>query len=176
MIFAETAIIGLWRVELEPFRDERGFFARSFCADEFAAHGLPIVFHQSSLSRNDRVGTLRGLHFQHTPYAEAKFVRCVRGSVFDVAVDLREGSPTRGHWHGEVLSAENGFGFYLAPGLAHGFQTLEDASDVLYQITPPYRPGHAAGVRWNDPAFAIRWPLPDPILSERDAAYPDWRL
>lgn len=175
MIFTKTAIAGLWRIELDPVRDERGFFSRSFCAAEFAAHGLPSVFEQSSLSRNDRAGTLRGMHFQHAPYEEAKFVRCVRGSIFDVALDLRHGSPTRGRWHGEVLSAENGVGFYIAPGLAHGFQALEDDSDVLYQITPRFKPGCGAGVRWNDPAFGIVWPLPTPILSERDASYSDWR-
>ncbi len=175
MIFQETPIAGLWRVLPEPRPDERGSFTRTFCAQEFAAHGLPGVFEQSSLSSNTRAGTLRGMHFQPDPHAEAKFVRCVRGAIFDVAVDLRADSPTRGQWFGETLSAGNGIGLYIAPGLAHGFQTLEDASDVLYQITPPYRPGLGAGVRWDDPAFGIRWPLATPFLSERDATYPDWQ-
>ncbi|MCX8252500.1 dTDP-4-dehydrorhamnose 3,5-epimerase [Beijerinckiaceae bacterium RH AL1] len=174
MTFEETDIAGVWRVGLSPHIDERGFFARTFCSDEFAAHGLPAHFEQSSLSRNTAAGTLRGMHYQAAPHAEAKFVRCVRGSIFDVAVDLRPDSPTRGRWVGETLSAENGLGLYLAPGLAHGFQTLEDDSDVLYQITPAFRAGHGAGVRWNDPAFGITWPLPAQHLSERDATYPDW--
>ena len=174
MIFTQTPLAGLWTVALQRHDDERGFFARTFCADEFAAHGLPPVFEQSSLSHNARAGTLRGMHFQAEPHAEAKFVRCVRGAVFDVAVDLRPGSPTRGQWVGEVLSAENGLGLYIAPGFAHGFQALEDGSDVLYQITPAFRPGHGAGVRWDDPAFGIAWPIARPILSDRDAAYPDW--
>lgn len=176
VIFRETPIAGLWKVLPEPRPDERGHFTRTFCADEFAAQGLPQVFEQSSLSHNTRTGTLRGMHFQPDPHAEAKFVRCVRGSVFDVAVDLREGSPTRGQWYGETLSADNGVGLYIPPGLAHGFQTLEADTDVLYQITPAYRPGFAAGVRWNDPALGIDWPIKEPFLSERDATYQDWSL
>jgi dTDP-4-dehydrorhamnose 3,5-epimerase len=174
VIFAETAILGVWRVSIEPLVDDRGYFARTFCGDEFSAYGLPAVFEQSSLSRNHRKGVLRGMHYQEPPFAEAKFVRCVRGAVYDVALDLRHGSPTRGRWVAETLSAENGLGLYVAPGLAHGFQTLEDDSDVLYQITPAYRPGLGRGVRWNDPTFDIAWPLPEPILTERDASYPDF--
>lgn len=174
MTFEETTITGVLLVRLTPHIDERGFFARTFCAEEFAAHGLPATFEQSSLSRNDRAGTLRGMHFQPSPYAEAKFVRCVRGSIFDVAVDLRPGSSTRGRWVGETLSADDGIGLFVAPGLAHGFQTLEDDTDVLYQITPAFEPGRGAGVRWNDPAFGIRWPISSPHLSHRDATYPDW--
>jgi dTDP-4-dehydrorhamnose 3,5-epimerase len=135
---------------------------------------LPAQFEQSSLSRNTATGTLRGMHYQAAPFAEAKFARCVRVSIFDVAVDLRPGSPTRGRWVGETLSARNGLGLFLAPGLAHGFQTLKDDSDVLYQITPAFRAGHGAGVRWNDPAFDITWPLPAQHLSERDATYLNW--
>lgn len=175
VIFQETPIRGLWRVTPEPRLDARGAFTRTFCAEEFAAQSLPSVFEQSSLSQNAKAGTLRGMHFQPDPYAEAKFVRCVRGAIFDVAVDLRPNSPTRGQWYGEMLSAENAIGLYIAPGLAHGFQTLEADSDVLYQITPAYRPGFADGVRWNDPAFRIEWPFKSPFLSDRDATYPDWR-
>ncbi len=174
MIFEETEIAGVWLVRLKAQVDDRGFFARSFCGEEFGAHGLADRFEQSSLSRNIATGTLRGMHFQPNPYGEVKFIRCVRGSIFDVAVDLRPGSPTRGRWIGETLSAENGIGIYVAPGLAHGFQTLETDTDVLYQITPPYKPGRGAGVRWNDPTFGIRWPLASPFVSERDSTYPDW--
>lgn len=174
VIFEETLIKGVLRVRTETHVDSRGSFGRIFCCEEFAALSLPTLFEQSSVSHNIQAGTLRGLHYQPGPYAEAKFVRCVRGSVFDVVVDLRQDSPTRGRWIGETLSAGNAVGLYIAPGLAHGFQTLEDESDVLYQITPAYRPGHGAGVRWDDRAFGIRWPIADPFLSERDATYPDW--
>ena len=121
-------------------------------------------------------GTLRGMHFQTSPFAEAKFVRCVRGAIFDVAVDLRPASKTYLQWIGETLSEENGLGLYIGPGLAHGFQTLREDTDVLYQITPAYTPGYAAGIRWDDPAFKISWPSPTPFMSERDAAYPDWTI
>lgn len=174
MIFTPLSIAGVWRVELSPMPDERGYFARTFCAAEFAAQGLPAIFEQSSLSRNLRAGTLRGMHYQAAPHAEAKFVRCVRGALVDVVVDIRPESPTRGQWIAERLTADSGMGLYIAPGLAHGFQTLVDDTDMLYQITPAFRPGFGAGVRWNDPAFGIDWPLPNPILSDRDAAYPDW--
>lgn len=174
MIFTPLPIAGVWRVALSPVPDERGYFARTFCAAEFAEQGLLSLFEQSSLSRNTRAGTLRGLHYQAAPHAEAKFVRCVRGALVDVVVDLRAGSPTQGQWIAERLTADEGTGLYIAPGLAHGFQTLVDDTDMLYQITPAFRPGFGAGVRWNDPAFGIEWPLPNPILSDRDAAYPDW--
>ena len=175
MIFDETSLAGVWKVSLQPVRDERGFFARTFCTEDFAARGLLATFAQSSLSRNLRAGTLRGLHYQEAPHAETKLVRCVRGAVFDVVVDLRPGSPTRGRWHGERLSAETGDALYIPPGFAHGFQTLEDDTDVLYQISPAHRPGHGRGVRWDDPAFGVAWPQADAIISLRDAAYPDWR-
>ncbi len=126
------------------------------------------------MSRNTVASTLRGMHYQLAPHAESKFVRCVRGSIFDVTVDLRPDSPTRGRWSGATLSAENGTGIYIAPGLAHGIQTLESDTDVLYQISPLFKPSLGAGVRWNDPAFRIDWPLPSPCMSERDSAYPDW--
>lgn len=174
MIFQPTRIDDVWRVLPEPHVDERGSFARTFCAEEFDARGLKGNFEQSSLSRNASAGTLRGMHFQDAPYAEVKFVRCVKGAVLDVVVDIRPRSPTRGQWVAEHLSAENCVGLYIGEGLAHGFQTLEDDSDVLYQITPAFRPGHGRGVRWNDPAFGIEWPLENPFLSVRDATYPDW--
>ena len=174
MIFTESALSGVWKVDLEPHRDERGFFARTYCGEEFAAHGLPALFEQSSLSRNIHKGTIRGMHFLSPPHGEAKLVRCIRGAIFDVAVDLRDGSPTRGKWIGETLSADDGNALFVPPGFAHGYQTLADDTDVLYQISPAFRPGLGAGVRWNDPAFGISWPLANPILSERDRTYADW--
>jgi dTDP-4-dehydrorhamnose 3,5-epimerase len=172
MIIAATALDGVWRVDLERHEDSRGSFARTFCADRFAAHGLPGRFVQCSLSTNTHRGTLRGLHWQAEPSGEGKLVRCVRGAVFDVAVDLRPGSPTMHRWVGTELSAQNGRALYIAPGFAHGFQTLQPNSEVFYMMTQAYQPDLARGARWNDPAFAIAWPLPDPILSERDASYP----
>ena len=170
MIITAMAIEGVWLIELERTEDVRGSFARTFCAEAFAAHGLPGSFVQCSLSTNTRRGTLRGLHWQAEPGGEGKLVRCVRGAVFDVAVDVRAGSPTLHHWIGHELSAENGRALYIAPGLAHGFQALQDGSDVFYMMTQPYSPSLTRGARWNDPAFAIEWPLPDPIISERDAS------
>lgn len=173
MRFVPTDIDGVVRIVSDRAHDERGFFGRTFCETSFRRAGLVGRFEQSSLSSNRRAATLRGMHYQEQPHAETKLVRCVRGAIFDVAVDLRAGSATRGQWTGAVLSQENGDALYIPPGFAHGFQTLEDQTDVLYQITPEYQPGKGLGVRWNDPAFAIAWPLPDPILSERDATYPD---
>jgi len=174
MIFEPTPIAGIVLIRLEPLEDERGFFARAFCEDEFRTAGLPSRFPQSSISYNLRAGTLRGLHFQPAPHAEAKVVRCIAGEIFDVGVDLRSESPTRGQWFGRRLTAATGDAIYFAPGIAHGFQTMCDNATVLYQITPAYRPGHAAGVRWNDPAFAIPWPIATPVISSRDAGYEDW--
>jgi dTDP-4-dehydrorhamnose 3,5-epimerase len=174
MIFTQAVLSGVWKIGLQPHVDERGFFARIFCGDEFAAHGLPSIFEQSSLSRNTHQGTIRGMHFQSSPHGEEKFVRCVRGAIFDVVIDIREGSPTRGAWIGETLNASDGNGLYIPAGFAHGFQTLADDTDVLYQITPAFRPGAAKGVRWDDPAFGIDWPIPNPIVSERDRNYANW--
>lgn len=172
MIFTPTSLDGVWLVDLERRADRRGHFARTFCADEFAAHGIPGTFVQCSLSYNERRGTLRGLHWQADPFPEGKLVRCTRGAVFDVVVDLRNGSPTQHKSVGFELSVENGRGLYIPHGLAHGFQTLADGAEVFYQMTEAYHANSARGARWNDPAFAIAWPLPDPILSERDAAHP----
>ncbi len=173
MIFAATLLSGVVKIEMEPTEDERGFFARTFCAEDFTAQGLPGSFAQSSLSRNARAGTLRGMHFQSGSRAEAKLVRCTRGRVFDVVVDLRPASKTYRHWIGEILSADNGVALFIPPGFAHGFQTLEDVSDVSYAITPAYQPGFDEGVRWNDPAFGIVWPREPTAISQRDSAYPD---
>jgi dTDP-4-dehydrorhamnose 3,5-epimerase len=173
MRFAETAIAGVVVVDIEARQDERGAFARLQCPEEFAAAGHPFAPAQTSLSRNPTAGTLRGMHYQPAPYAETKLVRVVRGRMFDVAVDLRPASPTYRRWVSEELSADNARALLIPEGVAHGFLTLEPDTDVLYQISPAFRPGHEAGVRWNDPAFAIAWPAAPALISPRDATYPD---
>jgi dTDP-4-dehydrorhamnose 3,5-epimerase len=174
MRFAETAIPGVVVVEVEIRTDERGGFARLHCPDEFAQAGHPFAPVQTSLSRNPHALTLRGMHHQPAPHAEVKLVRCIRGRIFDVAVDLRPDSPTWRRWTATELSAENARGLLVPEGVAHGFLTLEPDSDVLYQIAPAYSPGHEAGVRWDDPAFAIGWPARPAVISPRDAAYADY--
>lgn len=172
MRFRPLSLAGAYLVEVERREDPRGFFARTFCQDEFAAHGLPTSFVQCNVSWNASRGTLRGLHFQKAPSREGKLVRCTAGAIWDVLVDLRPDSATRFRWEGVELSARNHSSLYIPPGFAHGFQTLTDGAEVFYQMTDMYAPGLADGVRWNDPAFAIAWPIPEPILSERDASYP----
>lgn len=172
MQFRPLSIAGAMVVDVERREDPRGFFARSFCCDEFAAHGLPPVFVQCNISWNARRGTLRGMHFQRAPSREGKLVRCTAGAILDVVVDLRPDSPTYRRWEGVELTAANRRALYIPPGLAHGFQTLVDDTEVFYQMTDMFAPDLADGVRWNDPAFGIEWPVADPILSERDAAYP----
>jgi dTDP-4-dehydrorhamnose 3,5-epimerase len=172
MIFRQTELAGLTVIDLEMSRDQRGHFARTWCRDEFAAHGIDAEFTQCGASFNHRRGTLRGLHFQIAPHDEAKLIRCTRGRVYDVAVDLRPGSPTRGQWRATELCAETGRMIYIPSGFAHGFQTLDDDSELFYQITAAYRPEAARGVRWDDPSLAIPWPVEDPILSARDRALP----
>jgi dTDP-4-dehydrorhamnose 3,5-epimerase len=175
MRFVETAIQGVVVVELEEHVDERGSFARTWCRDEMADAGLASELAQCSLSRNRLAGTLRGLHFQRPPHEEAKLVRCTRGAIFDVAVDLRAGSPTRGEWVGVTLDAENGRALYVPDGCAHGFQTLVEQSDVSYMISTSYVPEAAAGVRWNDPAFGIVWPpAASRTIATRDQTWPDY--
>jgi dTDP-4-dehydrorhamnose 3,5-epimerase len=172
--FTATALAGAYIIDIERLGDERGFFARTFCRDEFAAHGLRNAFVQGNVSSNARKGTLRGLHFQKKPYEEAKLVCCTRGAIYDVIVDLRRDSPTFRQWASFDLSAGNRRLLYVPEGMAHGFQTLEDESDVFYLMAEMYHPEAAAGVRWNDPAFGVAWPSAAPILSERDARYPDF--
>jgi dTDP-4-dehydrorhamnose 3,5-epimerase len=176
MRFVETPLNGAWVLELELLGDERGWFSRAFDAEEFAARGLNPAVVQCNASFNAQRGTLRGMHYQAEPHGESKLVRCVRGAIFDVAVDLRAGSPTRRRWHGVELSAENRLAFYIPPGLAHGFQTLTDDAEVLYQMGHHYVPEAARGVRWDDPAFAIEWPEPagPRVISEKDGSYPDF--
>jgi dTDP-4-dehydrorhamnose 3,5-epimerase len=174
MIFRATAIPGVTIIEIEPRRDERGFFARGYCAGELTAHGLAAGLVQGSISFNHRRGTLRGMHYQAEPAPEPKTVRCTRGSVFDVAVDLRRGSSAFCRWVGVELSAENRRSLHVPPGCAHGFITLEDETEVFYLIGAAHAPELARGVRWNDPAFAIEWPLEPAVISERDAGYADF--
>ena len=176
MRFQQTPLPGAWVIESEQLNDERGWFARTFDTRELAARGLNPVVVQCNASVNWRRGTVRGLHYQAEPYGESKLVRCVRGAIFDVAVDLRADSPARCRWHGVELSAENARAYYIPAGLAHGFQTLTDDCEVIYQMGHRYVPDAARGVRWDDPAFAIRWPAPDieRTISERDRAFPDY--
>lgn len=175
MRFAPTVVQGVIRVGWEPSVDDRGAFARLHCPDEFAQAGAPFIPLQTSLSRNTAAGTLRGLHFQMAPRAEAKLVRVTRGRVFDVAVDLRPQSPTYLKWIGETLSADNGVALLIPEGVAHGFLTLEPETDVLYQINRMFEPGYDQGYRWNDPAFGIKWPATPAVISARDAGYADFK-
>jgi dTDP-4-dehydrorhamnose 3,5-epimerase len=172
--FSQTPVAGAWLVEIEPLADERGFFARSFCAQDFAAHGLSPSFAQWSISHNTSAGTLRGLHYQAQPHAEAKLVRCTRGAIYDVVLDLRRGTPGFGRWHAVELSAQNRCALYVPEGCAHGFQTLLDDSEVSYSISTPFVAAAARGVRWNDPAFGIIWPLPVGMISARDRELADF--
>ena len=172
MKFSPTKLSGVWLVDLERREDERGFFARSWCQAEFERHGLNPRLVQCNVSFNRKRGTLRGMHYQVAPHAEAKLVRCTRGAIFDVAVDLRPESPTYRHWVGVELTAENGRALYIAEGFAHGFQTLADDSEVFYQMSEFFHPECARGLRWNDPAFGISWPSPNPIISDRDQNLP----
>jgi len=174
MRFSPTLIAGVTVVDIEPHADDRGHFARLHCPEEFAAAGHPFAPAQTSLSHNRLAGTLRGMHYQAAPHAETKLVRAVRGRIFDVAVDLRPESPTHRRWVGVELSADNGRAVLIGEGIAHGFLTLEDGADVIYQISPGFEPGHDRGVRWDDPAFGIEWPTAPKVISARDAAYADY--
>jgi dTDP-4-dehydrorhamnose 3,5-epimerase len=174
--FVPTRIAGVHVVELELHEDERGFFARAWSGEELAAAGLNGELSQCSLSRNVARGTLRGMHFQRAPHEEAKLVRCTRGAIYDVAVDLRLDSPTHGQWFGTELDATSGRALYIPEGCAHGFQTLVPDTDVFYAISAAYAPDAAAGVRWDDPAFGIVWPeTPERVINARDRSWPDYR-
>jgi dTDP-4-dehydrorhamnose 3,5-epimerase len=170
--FIETTISGLYIVELETLSDERGYFARSFCAREFEKLGLESTVAQCNVSFNSKAGTLRGLHFQAPPYEEAKLVRCTRGAIYDVAVDIRPDSPTYLKWFAVELAGENGRMIFIPRGFAHGFQTLADSTEVFYLMSEFFHPDSARGLRWNDPAIAIPWPLSNPIMSDKDRTYP----
>ena len=176
MIFKETKLQGAFRIEPERFDDHRGFLARSFSRLEFEAHGLNPRMVECNISFNKRRGTVRGMHFQAAPHAQAKLLRCTAGAIYDVIIDLRPGSATHSQWVGTELTAENRLMLYVPEGFAHGYQTLKDETEVLYQVTDYYAPQSAGGVRWNDPAFGIAWPETERvIINERDRAYPDFR-
>jgi len=175
LVFTETVLKGAFVIEPEKHEDFRGFFARTFCADEFARHNLETAVAQTSISYNPSKGTLRGMHYQAPPFEETKLVRCTMGAIHDVILDLRTDSPTFKRSFGVELSAQNRKALYIPRGFAHGFQTLEDNSEVLYQMSVPYSAKQARGVRWDDPAFGIAWPDGARIIHERDRSYPDFR-
>lgn len=174
MKFTALPVEGSYLVEPEASCDERGFFARTFCRDEFSAHGLNAGLVQCSVSYNRRSRTLRGMHYQKSPHEEVKLVRCTAGTVLDVILDLRRQSPSYLRWSGLELRADNHKSVYIPAGCAHGFLTLADNSEVFYQMSESYHPESAAGVRWDDPVFGIEWPTTDVIISDRDREYPSW--
>ncbi|NIQ02611.1 MAG: dTDP-4-dehydrorhamnose 3,5-epimerase [Nitrospinaceae bacterium] len=174
MIFHSTTLQGVYLIEPERIDDHRGFFARTWCAEEFEAHGLSTQTAQCSISYNKNRGTLRGMHFQIDPKAEIKVVRCTAGAIYDVLLDLRMESPSHLKWEAFELSSENRKLLYVPEGIAHGFQTLEDHTEVFYQISEFYSPEHSRGVLWNDEAFGIEWPIADPIVSDKDRSYPSY--
>jgi len=174
-VFVETFLKGAFVVDLEKREDDRGFFARAFCQREFAEHGLEVQVAQCNISFNERKGTLRGMHYQVSPFEEAKLVRCTRGSIYDVIIDLRGDSRTFGRPFGVELTARNRRMLYIPREFAHGFQTLEHDTEVFYQMSQYYSAEHSRGVRWNDPAFGIEWPPDERIISERDQQYSDFR-
>ncbi|HEU5236127.1 MAG TPA: dTDP-4-dehydrorhamnose 3,5-epimerase [Pyrinomonadaceae bacterium] len=172
MRFSETELGGVFIIEPEIIEDERGFFACSWTPIEFEKNGLDPRLVQCNISFNKQKGTLRGMHFQYEPFSEVKLVRCTRGAIYDVAIDLRPESPTRYRWVGAELTADNHRMLYIPRGFAHGYQTLADETEIFYQMSEYYHPESAGGVRWNDPVFGIGWPLPVSVIAERDANYP----
>lgn len=176
MKFLSTPFRDVYLIEHELIEDSRGFFTRSFCEKEFKQKGLHANFVQCNLSFNKKKATLRGMHYQIEPSAEVKCVRCIRGEVFDVIIDLRPDSPTFGKWESFLLNEDNRYTLYIPKGFAHGFQTLQDNCELYYQMSTPFAPEYARGIRWNDPTFAISWPLALPILSPKDENYSDFSL
>jgi len=174
MRFTETKLKGAWIVDIEAFTDDRGFFARGWCQNEFADHDMVSKVVQANISFNDTKGTLRGMHYQIAPHEETKFIRCIRGAIYDVIIDLRPGSDTYGQWVGVELTAESRTAFFVPRGFAHGFQTLADNTEVFYQVSEFYTPGAERGLRHDDPAFAIEWPEEVAVISEKDATWPDF--
>jgi dTDP-4-dehydrorhamnose 3,5-epimerase len=176
MKLIKIEIPGVYLVNLNLHKDDRGYFARTYCENEFKAANIQTGFVQCNISFNKKRGTLRGMHYQDHPHWEAKLIRCTHGKIFDVIIDLRKDSSTYGQSFSVELSSENKKGIYIPKGIAHGFQTLEDDTEVFYQMSEFYYPDLGKGIRWNDPIFKIRWPLPGPILSERDQLYEDFKL
>ena len=174
MKFNPTTLRDAWLIELEPVVDSRGYFARTFCVDEFAARGLETNFAQHNVSFSARKGTIRGMHYQREPHGEVKLVRCIKGSVWDVIIDIRPGSPTYRRWQGFELSSANKNQLYVPKGFAHGFQTLRDDVEINYLISEPYSPQSSSGIRHDDSAFAIHWPLPVTEISSKDLQWPDF--
>jgi len=171
MNFTETKLKGAYIIDVKRIDDERGFFGRSYCSNEFTEFGLNTNAVQNNISYNSKKGTLRGMHMQKAPYGESKLVRCTRGAIYDVIVDMREDSPTFKQWIGVELTADNYRMLYVPEGFAHGFITLEDNTDVTYQVTQYYTPGFEQCFRWDDPAFAIQWPIEPVVISEKDQAH-----
>jgi dTDP-4-dehydrorhamnose 3,5-epimerase len=175
MIFTETKLKGAYIIDLKRVTDERGYFARRWCAMEFSTHGLSPTVAQVNIGHSAKKGTIRGMHFQTVPHAEVKVVHCSRGSLYDVIIDLRNGSPTKGQWVGVELTADSGRMLYVPEGFAHGYQTLGDDTDLVYQTSQLYAKESATGVRYNDSAFGVAWPLPVSIVSIGDRNWPDYR-
>ena len=173
MIFTPTKIPGVLVVELEKREDPRGYFARTWCSTEFEKHGLP-KFVQTNMSMSRQRGTIRGLHYQAAPHGEAKYMRCIRGAIFDVAVDVRPHSPTYKKWIGVELTADNRKALFIPEGLAHAYQALTDDAEVIYSASCAYTPGAERGIRWNDPAFNIEWPIVEALVSEKDMKWADF--
>jgi len=175
MIFIETSLKGACLVGLKKIEDERGYFGRAWCGEEFKQHGLNPGMVQLNTGFSHRQGTVRGMHYQIAPHAEAKFIRCTRGAIYDVIIDLRKGSATFGKWHGVELSADNGLMLYAPEGFAHGYQTLQDDTEMYYMTSAPYAPAAARGVRHDDPKFGVRWPVPVTVISAADRGWPDYQ-
>ncbi|HKC64049.1 MAG TPA: dTDP-4-dehydrorhamnose 3,5-epimerase [Pyrinomonadaceae bacterium] len=176
MKFSQTTLPGAYLIEIEPHEDERGYFARTWCREEFLKYKLNATIAQCSISYNKRRGTLRGVHYQIKPYEEAKVVACTAGAIYDLIVDLRPESETFKRWFAVELSADKKNMLYVPEGVAHGFQTLEDDSEAFYQISEVYQPEYSRGIRFDDPAFGFQWPIAERIISERDRAFPDFTL
>ncbi|MCQ6563573.1 dTDP-4-dehydrorhamnose 3,5-epimerase [Paenibacillus mendelii] len=176
MIFAEAALQGVYTIDLQPIDDDRGFFARTFCKKEFEAYGLHTDLVQCNLSNNRKSGTVRGMHYQLAPYEEVKLVQCVRGAIYDVVIDLRPSSATYLQWNAFELNEFNRRMLYIPEGFAHGFQTLQDETEVFYQMGNYYYPEASRGIRWNDPQFGIEWPLACEVISDKDQSYPEFNL
>lgn len=176
MIFTETHLKDAFVIDPERLEDERGFFARTWCQQEAAAYGLQPRWLQCNVSFNKKKGTMRGMHYQADPFPEAKLVRCTMGAIYDVIIDLRREAPTFQQWVAIELSAQNRRMLYIPEGFAHGFLTLKDDTEIFYQMSEFYAPTHARGVRWNDPAFNIQWPIDVRVIADRDRNYPDFRM